>query len=66
MGHGENVGSRFRVIKLNDNAEAAAGTMKGRQDKIGKLLERVIGFETTLEIVSARPVSVRPGLPPIS
>lgn len=49
------------VIKMNDNVERMAGTMKGQQEKIENLTERVIGLETALEIALSRPVVTRTG-----
>jgi len=48
------------VIKMNDNIERMAGTMKGQQEKIENLTERVIRLETALEIARSHPVP--PGL----
>ena len=50
------------VIKMNDKVERMAGTMKGQQEKIENLTERVIRLETTLEIALSRPVAPRTGV----
>ena len=42
------------VIKMNDKVERMAGTMKGQQEKIENLTERVIRLETALEIALSR------------
>ncbi|MDD2744689.1 MAG: hypothetical protein PHV02_20710 [Rhodocyclaceae bacterium] len=47
------------VIKMNDKVERMAGTMKGQQEKIENLTERVIRLETALEITLSRPVATR-------
>lgn len=47
------------VIKMNDNIERMAGTMKGQQEKIEILTERVIRLETALEIARSHPVPPR-------
>lgn len=49
------------VIKMNDKVERMAGTMKGQQEKIENLTERVIRLETALEITLSRPVAPRTG-----
>ena len=49
------------VIKMNDKVERMAGTMKGQQEKIENLTERVIRLETALEIALSRPVATRTG-----
>jgi hypothetical protein len=42
------------VIKMNDNVERMAGTMKTQQEKIENLTGRVIRLETVLEIALSR------------
>lgn len=42
------------VIKMNDNVERMAATMKMQQQKLESLTERVIRLETVLELALAR------------
>jgi len=49
------------VIKMNDKVERMAGSMKGQQEKIENLTERVIRLETALEIALSRPSATRTG-----
>jgi len=49
------------VIKMNDKVERMAGTMKGQQEKIENLTERVIRLETALEIALSRQSTARTG-----
>lgn len=46
-------------IKMNDNVERMAGSMKLQQVKIENLTERVIRLETALEIALANPAVTR-------
>jgi len=54
MGVGEKMWDAITtVIKMNDKVERMAATMKGQQEKIEKLTERVVRLETALEIALA-------------
>ncbi len=53
------------VIKMNDNVERMAGTIKAQQVKIENLTERVIRLETALEIAFSRPVVARTNVSPL-
>ncbi len=48
------------VIRMNDKIERMAATVKGQQDRIENLTERVIRLETALELaLSARGARTR-------